>query len=468
MKANTKYILDTILNLLYWSTLSACTVGPGTVVTCARAGYAYGFQLIWALGFASILAYTLQEGAARLTINSGRSLGECIRYKYAHAYPIYKTALICWIISISVFIGNTFYEANNFAGGLAAIYTLPPVYETVITRVVTCLIYAAIVIALLVFDSTQSLGYLLGAIMVFMIILFSVVVAHLPVDPLNLLHGTFIPKIPPGSADIVISLVGTTSLGFNLFLGSSMAEGKSMNSMRFGIAFSTLSAFIVSSLILIVGSGVDNKVSKSASSFSIERLSSLVKAITGEVGVYIFSLGFVAAALSSMLAVPLGAGLTIQSVFTDTEDESVEIGKGTQKSTFPKYIYIGLQIVMVIISIVVISSGVKPEHVIQLAQVVNGCILPFFSILLLLCINDSNFMGGENKQPILSNIVMIICVTITLFLAMNSIIDNIFGTFKNDTHFETIKLSCSGVISVLAMTLLLFFGQIYKKILPIN
>ncbi|CAB4068002.1 unnamed protein product [Lepeophtheirus salmonis] len=92
------------------------------------------FQLIWALGFASILAYTLQEGAARLTINSGRSLGECIRYKYAHAYPIYKTALICWIISISVFIGNTFYEANNFAGGLAAIYTLPPVYETYLIR----------------------------------------------------------------------------------------------------------------------------------------------------------------------------------------------------------------------------------------------------------------------------------------------------------------------------------------------
>ena len=69
-------VLEEAASLLYWTMLAACTVGPGTVVTCARAGAEFDLQLIWALLFASLLAYTLQEGTARLTIVSGRSLGE--------------------------------------------------------------------------------------------------------------------------------------------------------------------------------------------------------------------------------------------------------------------------------------------------------------------------------------------------------------------------------------------------------
>jgi manganese transport protein len=68
--------------LLYWTMLAACTVGPGTVVTCARAGAEYGYTFTWALIFASILAFTLQEGTARLTIVSGKSLGQCLKIKY--------------------------------------------------------------------------------------------------------------------------------------------------------------------------------------------------------------------------------------------------------------------------------------------------------------------------------------------------------------------------------------------------
>ena len=85
--------------MLYWTMLAACTVsycplsivhlsivqvGPGTVVMCARAGAEYGFRLIWALIFASVLAFTLQEGTVRLTITSGLSLGQCLRQESSY------------------------------------------------------------------------------------------------------------------------------------------------------------------------------------------------------------------------------------------------------------------------------------------------------------------------------------------------------------------------------------------------
>ena len=79
--------------LLYWSMLAACTVGPGTVVTCARAGAEYGLQLSWSLLVASILAYVMLEASARLTIVSGLSLGQCLQIKYQHGRTFYGTAI---------------------------------------------------------------------------------------------------------------------------------------------------------------------------------------------------------------------------------------------------------------------------------------------------------------------------------------------------------------------------------------
>ena len=107
-------ILDEIGSLLYWTMLAACTVGPGTVVTCARAGAEFSLSLIWALVVAGLIAFTLQEGTARLTIVSGKSLGQCLKAKYENSMMIFNTAVICWLVAGSVILGNLLYECNNF------------------------------------------------------------------------------------------------------------------------------------------------------------------------------------------------------------------------------------------------------------------------------------------------------------------------------------------------------------------
>ena len=137
-----------------------------------------------------------------------------------------------------------------------------------------------------------------------------------------------IPNLPPKKfetsaepTDIILSLVGTTSLGFNLFLGGSMAVGKELEPTQRGIAFSTISALEVSVLILIVGAGT---AEETTGGFSIQALSNLIESLIDQVGVYVFAIGFIAAALSSMLAVPLGAALTAESVFSQCREELEE------------------------------------------------------------------------------------------------------------------------------------------------
>lgn len=97
-----------------------------------------------------------------------------------------------------------------------------------------------------------------------------------------------------------------------------MAVGKELEPTQRGIAFSTISALEVSVLILIVGAGT---AEETTGGFSIQALANLIETLIGRVGVYVFAIGFIAAALSSMLAVPLGAAITAESVFSQTRCE---------------------------------------------------------------------------------------------------------------------------------------------------
>ena len=69
-------------------------------------------------------------------------------------------------------------------------------------------------------------------------------------------------------------------------------------------------------------------------------------------------------------------------------------------------------------------------QIILIAQVFNGCLLPFFSICLLLCINDEQFMG-RCPQKGWHNVFLVIGVTITLLLASNVIVQKVKTKFEN-------------------------------------
>ena len=87
-----------------------------------------------------------------------------IRTKYRHTAKLYNTAIICWLVAISVTIGNTFYELNCWAGGIDAVMSLPGAAELDNTAVtVGCSVgYAVLVILILVMNKTDILGVFLG------------------------------------------------------------------------------------------------------------------------------------------------------------------------------------------------------------------------------------------------------------------------------------------------------------------
>jgi len=249
--------------------LAACTVGPGTVVTCARSGVEYGSSLAWALCFASVLAYSLQEGSARLTLVSGKTMGQCVQEKFKTSAAGGTAPRACWAFTVAVYTGCMLYQCNNFAGGIDALFAFPGMenFSQNAIRISGCFLYGIAVIAILYQDKADAIGVGLGVVMMAMIVLFLAAAISVGCSGADLAWG-LLPTLPPMSAvpdaaapcEMVLSLVGTTAIGVNLFFSGSMAVGTTMADCRRGIAFSQLSALLVSLLIMIVGSGSAQQV----------------------------------------------------------------------------------------------------------------------------------------------------------------------------------------------------------------
>ena len=137
-----------------------------------------------------------------------------------------------------------------------------------------------------------------------------------------------------------------------------MADGKTLAAARRGIAFSTAAALLVSSLILIVGSG--SRAELVEDSFTISLLSEFIRTYVGDVGVSVFALGFIAAGLSSMLTVPLGAIIAAESLLIEEDKFKAEKEEDIdQKVKMPRNIYLGLVVFMVTIPTIIISANGK-------------------------------------------------------------------------------------------------------------
>ncbi len=102
--------------ILLWSVIAAAFIGPGTVTTAAAAGAGFGLALLWTLVFSTVACLVLQEASARLTLVSGRNLGQALRHRYPAGFT--GTAVLLLVLG-GIVLGCAAYEAGNILGGVA-------------------------------------------------------------------------------------------------------------------------------------------------------------------------------------------------------------------------------------------------------------------------------------------------------------------------------------------------------------
>ena len=386
-----------LLSVLFWSIISAAFIGPGTVTTAASAGAGFKFSLLWALVFSTLATIVLQEAAARITIASGKNLGEIIALRYRQGSAAARIRLFLFL---SLAFGCAAYQAGNILGAISGLLLFLDIPRWVLTLMV-----AGLAGILLWIGNFRMLANILGAIVAIMGIAFVYSAWYVDLSELAF-QQLFIPAVPEGSLVLVLGLIGTTIVPYNLFLASGISQGQSITEMRLGISMAVLIGGIISIAIMLVGTQISGTFSFEALAAAMSNASS-----AGGTGIF-FGIGLFAAGLSSAITSPLAAAVTAQSLF------SAERGAhwGSQSRNF-RLVWGSVLSIGLIFGLL----DFRPIPVIILAQALNGLLLPVIAIFLILAVNDKRLLPSQYCNTFFSNLLMLAIVGITCYLGFNNL-----------------------------------------------
>ncbi|MDZ4682790.1 MAG: divalent metal cation transporter [Saprospiraceae bacterium] len=379
---------------LLWSVITAAFIGPGTVTTASKAGAGYQLQLLWALAFSMVATILLQEAAARIAIGSGKSLGQILAEKYSSG----PGRRICVILFVAVATGCAAYQAGNILGAVSGLEVLSSIPRQWLT-----LIVGAACVALLWSGKFRVIARLLSLVVLLMGIAFIAVAVQTDFTVGDYAKA-MLPTLPKGSLLLVIGLIGTTIVPYNLFLASGIGRGQQLGEMRWGIAIAVMVGGVISMAILVAGTF-------STADFTFPSLSATLGAQLGNWASALFAFGLFAAGASSAITAPLAAALAGQSLLGEGNPGWQGNGRWF-RATWSIVLATGLLFGML---------EVRPIPIIIAAQVINGLLLPVVAAFLLLAVNDHVLLPTAYRNGPWYNAALLGITGIVFCLGMNQI-----------------------------------------------
>ena len=443
-------VKNRILNILFWSIISAAFIGPGTVTTATKAGADFQFQLLWALSFSTIACLVLQEASARATIYSKMNLGQAIKYHFAGSKA--QVPVLVMIVG-AIILGCAAYETGNILGSVEGLSLVFPHLDK--RLIVTAIaVIAGLALSL---KSLRSMANFMGSFVFLMGATFitTAVFAKPPAE--EMLKGMFVPTLPDttGAGLLILGLIGTTVVPYDLFLGSNVVQkDTTVKDMRIGISTAVILGGLISMAILSVGTEMTRGLTREAINnlqFSYKLLSQTLTLHIGQWAVYIFGFGMFAAGFTSAITSPLASALTSRSIFEKKNPD----GTPKNANSFQWVAYVVLTV-----GIVLGYLQIKPVPAIVAAQAFNGLILPFVSIFLFMVVNDKRVMGREHLNGWFSNVMMIIVTWVTLVLG----IVNVSKAFATITEMSFAPDQLFAFAGLVALVITFFITiRIFRK-----
>ena len=375
--------------------IAAAFIGPGTVTLCTIAGVSYGYSLIWAIILSIFATIFLQELSLRIGLATKMNVAEVIRKSVK---SVFLNRFLLILIVSSILIGNAAYEAGNITGaslGISGIINYKainniPLFIGIIAFVILYQgNYKIIERSLIILVLLMSLSFFLTAIIT-------------RPDISALLAGIFTPKVNEKSILIVLGLIGTTVVPYNIFLHSSLVIEKwdSIKELKTARIESFISIFlggIVSLSIIVTAASVNTQDVD-----SIIDLAKGLEPLYGKFAIYFLGIGLFASGITSSITAPLAASYVAKSCFG---------WKGSMKSTKFRLVWI----LVLLFGIIVSMIDINPIEIIKFAQFSNSLLLPIITIILLWIVNNNRITGSQysyNYQNIFGAIIIIISIVL--------------------------------------------------------
>jgi len=382
--------------------VTAAFIGPGTVTICTLAGVQSGYSLLWAIVFSVITTIILQEMTARLGLVTQNGFGEAIRKTIT--LPIFRWAAIILVFG-AIVIGNAAYEGGNISGAVLGFEELVfdfaiPLNETSIS--LTPLIIGGIAFLILFVGVFKLIEWFLIVLVMIMSLVFLTTAILVQPDLIALLRGFAVPSIEEGELLLVVGLIGTTVVPYNLFLHASLVKEKyrsvrELGDLRRENAVAIILGGIISMSIIITSGttlfGADGIRSAADMAGQLEPL-------LGSWSGYFLGIGLFAAGVSSAITAPLAAAYAAKGILG---------WEGDLRSWKMRLVW-GIILLAGILSSM---FGGSPITIIQFAQIANGILLPVVALFLIYLMNSSKLLGMYTNslvQNVLGGLVLIVAL----------------------------------------------------------
>jgi len=379
----------------------------GGITTYSLAGAQFGLKLIWSLIPIMIALIVIQEMCARMGVVTGKGLSDLIREKFG--------AKITFYLMIGVFLtnmGNVFSEFAGLAAGMEVFG---------VNKFISVPIGAFLVWWMVVKGTYKSVE---KAFLVACVFYVSYIITGIIVKPdwehvfSQFVHPTL--SLHPSEMTMLIGVVGTTIAPWmQFYLQASIVEKgikiEEYKFARFDVVMGAIVVHIVAFFIILVcaetlfKSGIRIETAKDAA------LS--LKPLAGKYCTYLFAFGMVNASLFAASILPLSTTYLI------CEGLGWEVGIDKKFVEAPQF-YGFYSLIIFLGAGIVLYPNFPLIPIMYFSQVINGMVLPFILIFMLLLINDKKLMGDHTNGPLFNAIAWVttlVMIGFTLLLLIRVI-----------------------------------------------
>ncbi|MBM4241448.1 MAG: divalent metal cation transporter [Euryarchaeota archaeon] len=376
----------------------------GGITTYSLAGSQFGYNLLWTFIPMIIALAVIQEMGVRMGIVSGKGLADLIREKVG-----IKLTFLMMIALLLANFGNVLAEFSGIAVS-AGIFNVP--------RFIALPIAAFFVWLLVIKGNYKSVEkvFLLAS----SLYLSYIVAGYLAQPDWGIAaKSVLIPQISldPIYITMVIGVVGTTIAPWMMFyIQSSVVEkGISLKNLKYSKIDAVFGAIVVNIVaFFIVLACAATIYTNGIQVNNVADVSRALAPLAGQYASILFAFGFLNASLFAASILPLSTAYYVC--------ESLGFEAGVSKSFKEAPMFHGLYLGLIILAVFIIMIPSVPLlSILYLSQVVNGMLLPFVLILMLLIINDKNIMGKYVNTRFF-NIIAITTVIVVISLSIGLLI----------------------------------------------
>ncbi|MFP1741255.1 Nramp family divalent metal transporter [Lonsdalea quercina] len=377
-------------------------IDPGNFATNIQAGASYGYQLLWVVVWANLMAMLIQLLSAKLGIATGKNLAEHIRDRFPR-----PAVWAYWVQAEIIAMATDLAEFIGAAIGFKLLLGVSLLEGAVLTGIATFLIL------MLQQRGQKPLEMVIGGLLLFVAAAYIVELIFSRPELASIARGMAIPSLPTSDAVLLAAgVLGATIMPHVIYLHSSLTQHKGDNtrsdryaSTKFDVAVAmTIAGFV--NLAMMATAAAAFHFSGNTHVADLDQAYLTLKPLLGQAAATIFGLSLVIAGLSSTVVGTLAGQVVMQ---------------GFVRFRIPLWLR---RAVTMLPSFIVILCGMDPTRVLVMSQVLLSFGIALALVPLLLFTNDRELMGdlvNSRWVKLIGWIIVAVVVTLNLYLLIGSL-----------------------------------------------